>query len=97
MKPAIFALMALWLAACGQQPPPAAYPPHYELNFMQACQAREAAALCRCVWDRIAAEVPRADFDALERAPLAERETSPLTRQIEGYAVACNTAPAGTP
>jgi hypothetical protein len=88
-------VLASITAACGR-PAAEAYPPHYEMNFMQACEARQERALCACIWGRISAEVPRADFDALERAPAAERANDPLTREIEGYAVACN-AGAGTP
>lgn len=85
MKPlAAFAL--LLLAACGRQ----GYPPEYEFNFMQACEARsQVAGLCACTWDRIEAEVPPADFAALERLPAAERGAHPLKLQIDEYALVC--------
>lgn len=75
-------------AACGRSA--AGYPPEYELNFMQACEARSTVpGMCACTWDKIEAEVPPADFIALERLPAAEREAHPLKRQIDDYALAC--------
>jgi len=76
-------------AACGPASD-SAYPPAYELNFMRACEAQgPAAGVCPCTWERIEAEVPRADFEALERATPAERAADPLTARIEAYARAC--------
>lgn len=90
---AVFA--ALVLCACGA--PQANYPPHYEMNFMQACEARQSRpGLCACVWERIEAEVPRAEFDALEALPVTAREAHPLTARIEGFALACNAEREGT-
>jgi hypothetical protein len=78
----------LLAAACGR--PATGYPAAYELNFMQACEARSTVpGLCACTWDKIEAEVAPADFAALERLPAAERETHPLKRQIDDYALAC--------
>lgn len=80
------------LAACGQE---RGYPPNYEFNFMQACEAqRPAAGVCSCIWDRIEAGVRRSDFEALERMSASERAESPVTAQIEGFALACAPAPA---
>lgn len=78
----------LLTTACGR--PAAGYPAEYELNFMQACEARSAVpGLCACTWAKIEAEVPPADFAALERLPAVEREAHPLKRQIDDYALTC--------
>lgn len=82
MKRVTLALALGALAACGQAQN--AYPPQYELNFMQACEAQgPTPGLCACVWGRIAAEVPRAEFEEAEQAgaagaahPLAQRVTA---------------------
>jgi hypothetical protein len=77
------------LAACT---PPAeqGYPPAYELNFMRGCEAQGAPReVCACSWARVAAEVPRADLDGLERLPAAQRPDSPVQKQIEGFALQC--------
>lgn len=82
-----FAILAL--AACGPQAEPA-YTPEYSFGFTQSCTAQSGSReLCTCIWGKIEANVPRADFDALERTPAAERSAHPLSRQIEGYAVEC--------
>lgn len=95
------ALLVLALAACGQAPS-SAYPPGIEMNFMRACEAQSPVqGLCRCTWDKIAAEVPPADLAALELLPGPERAAHPLTAQINGYALACGETltrePAATP
>lgn len=85
----MLASIALLLAACGQSAD-TAYTPQYEFGFMQSCEAGSASPeLCACIWDEVEANVPRGDFDALERMPAAERGSQPLSRQIEGYAMAC--------
>lgn len=90
MKACSLALVFLAVALGGCGRPATGYPASYELNFMQACEARSTVpGLCACTWARIEAEVPPADFTALERLPAAERETHPLKRQIDGYALAC--------
>jgi len=82
------ALAVLALAGCG--PPAGGYPPAYELNFMNACEARSSIpGLCSCIWEKIETEVAPADFAALERLPAAEREAHPLKLQIDEYALAC--------
>lgn len=82
-------LAAFALAACGQ-PQQEAYPSFYEYNFMQACRPTEPLpGLCQCVWGRVVAEVPRADFEAFERLPEAERASNPLTQQIQSFAMQC--------
>lgn len=82
------ALVLLALAACG---PPRGYRPEVEVNFMRACEAQPAAVdgRCRCIWDKIEAEVAPNDFHALEGLPPAARAAAPLQRQIENYARAC--------
>lgn len=86
----IFILVALLaLGACAREPERQPYPPHYQYNFMQACQARNTAAHCACLWTQIEAGVSRADFEMLERLTEVERAAHPLMQQIEGYAVAC--------
>lgn len=79
------------LAACGQASSTIEYTPDYAYGFTQSCAAQGGASreLCTCIWGKIESNVPRADFDALERLPAAERSTHPLSRQIEGYAVEC--------
>ncbi|MBL8531786.1 MAG: hypothetical protein JNK94_08630 [Hyphomonadaceae bacterium] len=87
MHRALFAA-ALLLAACGQNQ--TGYPPEIAYNFTQACEAqRPAAGVCGCIWERIEANVPRAEFEALERLSPAQRTEHPLTAQIEGFALAC--------
>jgi len=87
---ALFALAALALAACGEQPSTTTYTPDYAFGFTQSCTTSSGSReLCTCIWGKIEANVPRADFDALERATPAERANHPLSRQIEGYAVEC--------
>lgn len=97
----ILAVFALVLAGCS--PPPAAtYPPTTQANFMRACEAQSTVpGLCGCVWGKIAADVPPADFSALEQLPGPQREASPLKQQIDGYALTCgtelSTEPTATP
>jgi len=84
----------LALAACNPQP--AAYPPDFERNFVMACEAQGSSnALCGCTWERIEANISPSDFQALERMPGPQRESHPLTAQINGYVEACavNLAP----
>ncbi len=100
----VFALAALVLAAC--TPPSNEYPPGMEMNFMRACEAAsQIEGLCACTWDQIEANISPSDFAALDQMPGPERAAHPLTRQIEGYAMACHaqsqtpaaTEPAATP
>lgn len=82
--------IAAALAACTQ--PQQGYPPGYEVNFVRGCETQGAPReVCTCVWARVAAEVPRADLDALERAPAAERASMPANKQLEGFAAQCMT------
>ena len=90
----VLALTLLSLAACGRPAAPTTYPQTTQVNFMRACQTHSSAELCGCIWERIAAEVPVADFNALEQLPGPEREAHPLMQQINGYAMACQPAPA---
>lgn len=90
MRSIAAAVLLACLGACGAPPVPATYSPEYEQNFMVACESQSSIeGLCACTWDRIEAEVPRADFDALERLAGAQREEAPLARQIERYAASC--------
>lgn len=60
------------------------------MNFMRACEAQSTVpGLCACTWDKIEAEVPASDFQALELLPGPERLAHPLSQQISGYALAC--------
>ena len=91
-------LSLLALAACNPQP--ATYAADVERNFMMACEAQGSSnALCGCTWDRVEAEIRPGDFAALERMPSAQRESHPLTAQINGYVEACavDLAPAPDP
>ncbi len=79
----------LALAACGQSAP-TTYPPQYELNFMRACQAQgPAQGICPCIWGKIVADVPPADFAAFELLSAEEQAQHPLNQQIERYALEC--------
>lgn len=81
-------LSLLALAACNPQP--AAYAPDTERNFMMACEAQGSPnALCGCTWERIEANITPGDFASLERMPGPQRESHPLTAQINGYVEAC--------
>lgn len=83
------AILILALAACGRSEQ-AAYPPQIEMNFRNACEAQSPpAGFCACVWRRIEAEVPAADFAAFERLPMNEREGHPFTDQLREYAQSC--------
>ena len=86
------ALCLVLLAACGRSETPP-YPPAYEVNFKTACETRTTPARCACIWDKIEDEVDPNAFAALEQLPLSERQAHPLTRQIEGYALACRGTP----
>jgi hypothetical protein len=86
---AVIVVLLVGLGACNQQP--AVYPPHYKLNFMNACDPQNSAnPLCACIWDRIEANVRPGDFAALEQLPEQEREAHPLMAQIRGYRETCN-------
>jgi hypothetical protein len=96
----VLALAAFALAACS--PRSGEYPPDIEMNFMRACEAQsQVPGLCACTWDKIEAEVPVSDFQALELLPGPERLAHPLSTQISGYALACSAQlgeqPAGEP
>lgn len=97
----VVALAVLALAACSP-PTSSGYPPDIEMNFMRACEAQSTVpGLCACTWDKIKAEVPVSDFQALELLPGPERLAHPLSGQISGYALACSAQltqqPAGEP
>ena len=84
-----FVVVALALGACTQQP--ATYPPDFERNFMVACEAQgSSSALCSCTWDKIETDISPGDFASLERLPGPQRESHPLTLQINGYVESCN-------
>jgi len=86
-RAAAAAALSLALAACGAEQ---GYPPSYELNFMQACQAQGASsAVCACAWARVEGEVPRRDLDALGHLPAAERPAHPLQLRLEAFGVQC--------
>lgn len=92
MRRAVVALFAIALASCGRTE--AGYPPQYELNFVRACEAQGAPGeICRCIWGKIATEIPRTDFDALERMPAAQRASSPTQHRIEDLAKQCAREP----
>lgn len=83
-------IAAVALSACGQREDAKAYPPGYEIQFMQGCESQsDSRALCACIWDKIEAEVPAADFAALDRMPGPQREAHPLMTQINNYSFAC--------
>jgi hypothetical protein len=87
---------ALLLSGCAP-PTEQGYPPAYEINFMRGCEAQGAPReVCACSWTRVAAEVPRAELDRLERAPAAARPDDPVQKQLEGFARQCATEHAQT-
>lgn len=89
MRLVLASLSLLALAACNPQPQ--TYGPDVQRNFMTACEAQGSTnALCACTWDKIATEISPNDFSALERMPGPQRESHPLTAQINGYVEACN-------
>lgn len=80
--------VALAFAACGQ--PETGYTEQHSFGFMQGCTAQGMSReMCGCVWGKIEANISRADFDALERMTVAQRDGHPLSGQIEGYAMEC--------
>jgi hypothetical protein len=84
-------IAVLFAAAACTPAPSRAYAPAVEENFMRACEAASTVpGLCACTWARIEAEVPPADFAALEALPGPQRQAHALARQIESYALACN-------
>ena len=91
MKRLTIALLAL--CGCGQAEQ--GYPPAYELNFMQGCEAQGAPrAVCACSWARIEAEIPRAELERLERMPAAQRPADPLQKRLQSLALQCASAEA---
>lgn len=90
-----FFVLPLLLSACA--PRPAEFPAGTEANFMLACQAQSTAASCTCIWDKIEAENSPAEYVALERMSAEQRRDHPLTRRIEGYALACAASSAPAP
>lgn len=80
-------IVALALAACG--PAAVDYPPEYQANFMQACEAGAPSNFCGCVWRAIEAEVPVRDFTAYDKLPATERAAHPVHQQMEGYFRTC--------
>lgn len=78
------------LAACGRAEQKG-YPADYEINFMRACEAQsDVAGLCACTWEGIEAQIDPDEFSALERLPGPERQSHPLTQQIEQITLACH-------
>ncbi len=62
----VLVVAVLLLAACG---PANRYPDAYKLNFMQSCQLNGSSeAHCTCIWNRVEAEIPVADFEAADAA-----------------------------
>lgn len=87
---AVVALLALlWSLGSGTREPET-YPPDIARNFMIACEAQGSTnALCGCTWQKIELNISPSDFASLERLPARQRETHPLTAQINGYVEAC--------
>ena len=74
-------------ASCG--PAARTYPPEYRATFTVSCERQTAPQVCACAWERIEADVPVSDFEALERMSAAQRTANPLTRQIQDYFLTC--------
>lgn len=89
MRRALVAAVLL-LAACG---PANRYPDAYKLNFMQSCQLNGSSeAHCTCIWNRVEAEIPVADFEAADAA-LRAGASHPIAAQISAFDAACRAAP----
>jgi len=85
---AILLVAVVGVAACGQQSN--AYPPQYELNFMQACRAQGAPVeFCACSWEKIERQVPAQDFAAFELLSESEQSAHPLNEEIRRFADEC--------
>lgn len=86
----MIAMILLSAVASCNRPPAAEYSPQVEANFMRGCASRSAPqSYCACVWEKIEAEIPEQQFAALERMPAAQRDASPITRQIQAFATEC--------
>lgn len=78
-------VLAVLLSACGRP----AYPEATQQNFMRSCESNgSSAARCDCIWKRIEAEVPVAEFNAAEQA-IAAGQDPPLRQRILGFAAQC--------
>lgn len=89
MRIALLAIV-LAFAACG---PANRYPSAYEENFTRSCRlGGSSEAHCTCIWDRIAAEVPVAEFEAADAALRAGLPHA-LSERVEGFAAACQAQP----
>jgi hypothetical protein len=74
------------LVACGES---GGYPPEYETNFIASCgRAGAPATHCQCLWDKIEAEVPVADFVAMDRA-VSSGQPHPLTARLQEMSQQC--------
>jgi hypothetical protein len=77
--------LAFFLSACGRP----GYPESTHHNFMSSCENNGSSeARCGCIWKRIEAEVPVAEFDAAEQA-LSAGQDHPLRARILGFAAQC--------
>lgn len=92
MRTLLTALAVLTLAACGQSQK--GYTEQYRFGVVSSCmqQPGATAAICNCYWDRIEAELPRAEFDAYERMTPAQRDAAPLKARLASYGHACAAA-----
>lgn len=80
----------LTLAACG---PSTRYPAEYKENFEQSCRLNGSSeAHCACMWDRVEAEIPVAEFEAADAA-LRAGQPHPIATRIEAFDAACRAAP----
>lgn len=61
MRVALFAVLALALAACGEREPHV-YPQEAQAHFAQSCPPD--SAVCVCTWDAITRTVPYEEYEA---------------------------------
>lgn len=79
---------ALALAGCGS-----GYDAAYERAFMEHCQTSGGSeAVCACAFERIEAEIPRADMDSYEAAIDAGDQQHPLTPRLRALTLECAAA-----
>lgn len=69
----VAAAAVLVVAACSQ----GGYPPEAKTKFMEDCGASGQQAMCDCIWKELTAQVPYAEFQALEAASKAEPTATP--------------------
>jgi hypothetical protein len=60
MRGALFALVAVFVAACGQ-PAPNPYPDSAQARFSASCPME--SAVCRCTWDKLTRTMTHDEYE----------------------------------